>query len=79
MLETDLYILLGGIAGILMFILLYTDYFHDRYNRNIKWKIAFWVIFAITFLFIALIYIISILAAGSIMTSAKEKYWDKVK
>ena len=79
MLETDLYILLGGVAGTLMSILLYTDFFHDRYNRNIKWKIAFWVIAVMTFLFIALIYIISILAAGSIMTSAKEKYWDRIK
>ena len=73
------FILLGFSVGIFAYLFLYTDYFIDRYDKNKKWKVAYWSMYIFILVAKVFIYIVGILLAGSIMASAKEKYWDGVK
>lgn len=72
--------ILGMLLGFFIVMLYYfwhNEYFENFYKNKKWWKIGYIILNAMKFIFIIFICIISVLLAGSIMSSAKSKFWDK--
>ena len=76
-LEEILGLIVGLVIGTSLFLYLHTDLLDNYPVNSTKWKLFHGTLFIILIIARLFIKILGCLLLGSLMLSAKEKYWDK--